>query len=65
MCCVFPSPLRSSAPAAVVGQPDEDVIEVFVIPHTHDDVGWLLSVDQYFTRNVHCQLSATQVNDWN
>lgn len=29
-------------------KPDE-IVQVHVIPHTHDDVGWKKTVDSYFT----------------
>lgn len=29
-------------------QPNEDLI-VHLIPHSHDDIGWLKSIDQYYS----------------
>ncbi|KAI3388800.1 hypothetical protein SNEBB_010787 [Seison nebaliae] len=38
------------------GRSSSDVINVHLIPHSHDDVGWLKTIDQYFygtERQIH------------
>eukprot|EP01047_Picozoa_sp_COSAG01_P055597 COSAG01_NODE_6207_length_3795_cov_57.087392_5_plen_232_part_00 len=38
-----------TAPAAIV----EGKINVHLVPHTHDDTGWQVTVDQYFSTDVY------------
>jgi hypothetical protein len=35
--------------AAYSSRPREPEVTVHLVPHTHDDVGWLKTVDQYFS----------------
>ncbi|EDQ87643.1 uncharacterized protein MONBRDRAFT_33201 [Monosiga brevicollis MX1] len=42
--------------------PVEGKINVHLVPHTHDDTGWLITVDQYFYQRVSYIISTVMVN---
>lgn len=34
--------------ASVAGAAKDEKVYVHIVPHSHDDVGWLKTVDEYF-----------------
>ena len=37
-----------------------DSLDVFIVPHTHDDTGWLSTVDEYYIGQVQWILSTLE-----
>jgi hypothetical protein len=38
----------AACPATITSTNDENILNVHIIPHSHDDTGWLKTVDQYY-----------------
>ncbi|EGC34543.1 hypothetical protein DICPUDRAFT_34840 [Dictyostelium purpureum] len=49
---VFLIIIVSSSNASKIKNKDNEVINAFLIPHSHCDVGWVETYDQYYTENV-------------
>ena len=46
--CLLPSTTATAAPTATENAVDENVVHVHMVGHTHDDPGWLKTVDEYY-----------------
>ena len=45
---LFLSHCSNESSKSASNQPGDDIFTVHLIPHTHDDIGWLKTVDEYF-----------------
>lgn len=42
-----------------MSQWDDKPLEVFLVPHSHQDPGWIFTIDEYFEKKTHAGLDAT------
>ena len=54
----------SLAPTRSPSSYEADKIYVHIVPHTHDDVGWQKTVDEYYSGGNSRTLSRVVVIDW-
>jgi len=58
---VISQPLVTKCDYANCPKPDPTKLNIHLVPHTHDDVGWLKTVDQYFYgTNANIQKAGVQ-----
>ena len=51
-----------ACPATIGSRNDKDILNVHVIPHSHDDTGWLKTVDQYYLGSNRARFDANWEN---
>ena len=52
----------NSCPSLKRSNPGRDILNVHIIPHSHDDTGWLKTVDQYYLGSNRARFNIDEEN---